>query len=50
MIARTKQWLLTGGLANTLPDQVTGMKQLAERYPFIDIEYELQPDQLSAGS
>ena len=23
---------------NTLPDQVTGMKQLAERYPWIDIE------------
>jgi dipeptidyl aminopeptidase/acylaminoacyl peptidase len=23
---------------NTLPDQVAGMKQLAERYPFIDIE------------
>jgi dipeptidyl aminopeptidase/acylaminoacyl peptidase len=23
---------------NTLPDQITGMKQLAERYPFIDIE------------
>ncbi len=23
---------------NTLPDQVTGMQQLAERYPFIDIE------------
>jgi dipeptidyl-peptidase-4 len=23
---------------NTLPDQVTGMKQLAERYPFIDID------------
>ena len=23
---------------NTLPDQVTGMKQLSERYPFIDIE------------
>src|SRR5512138_313642 len=23
---------------NTLPDQITGMRQLAERYPFIDIE------------
>ena len=23
---------------NTLPDQVTGMRQLAQRYPFIDIE------------
>lgn len=23
---------------NTLPDQVTGMKQLAERYPWVDIE------------
>lgn len=24
---------------NTIPDQVTGMKQLAQRYPFIDIEH-----------
>ena len=23
---------------NTLPDQVAGMKQLAERYPWIDID------------
>jgi dipeptidyl aminopeptidase/acylaminoacyl peptidase len=26
------------GRDNTLPDQVTGMKQLAERYPWIDID------------
>jgi dipeptidyl aminopeptidase/acylaminoacyl peptidase len=26
------------GRHNTIPDQITGMRQLAERYPYIDVE------------